>query len=489
MEKISVLGGGFGGIASAIRLRARGNDVSLYERLPNLGGRAQVFEKNGFVHDAGPTVITAPNLLYELFEILGENLDEHLELKPLDPWYRFYFSNNKTNFDYGPNQDKMMDQIQQASPKDVDGYCRMLRESTKIFELGYEKLASQPFHKLSKMIRYAPDILRLKGYQSVYTFVSRYIKDDNLRQAFSIQPLLVGGNPFTTSSIYSLIHALEKKWGVYFCMGGTGKIVSELEGLMRRHGINIYYNHDAERIITSGNQAKSIEFTNGKSYNFDKLICNADPLQVTSELLGENKVSIHNRLIQRFAKHSMGLFVVFFGAKKKYPAIAHHTIWMGPRYKGLLEDIFDKHVLAEDFSIYLHRPTCTDKSFAPTNSDSFYALVPVPNLKGNHNWDDIKPEFSLKIIDALSETILPGLNTNVVDIFSMTPKDFKKDYRTPFGSGFSIAPKLLQSAWFRTHNQDDLYKNLFYVGAGTHPGAGLPGVLNSAKVVENIIYS
>ena len=382
----------------------------------------------------------------------------------------------------------MLEQIREISVKDVDGYLRMLKESTKIFELGYEKLASRPFHKLTQMLRYGPDIIRLKGYQSVYSFVSRHIKDENLRQAFSIQPLLVGGNPFSTSSIYSLIHALEKKWGIYFCMGGTGKIVLELEKLMIRHGIKIFYNHDAERINTKGSRVSSIEFTNGKSYNFDKLICNADPLQVYTDLLKGKQVSLHNRVIEKFAKHSMGLFVIFFGTKKKYNNIAHHTIWMGPRYKALLEEIFDKHTLAEDFSVYLHRPTCTDPSFAPPNGDSFYALVPVPNLKGKYNWDEIKKEFSMKVLDALNKSIMPELNENVVDIFSMTPKDFKKDYRTPFGSGFSIAPKLLQSAWFRTHNQDDLYKNLFYVGAGTHPGAGLPGVLNSAKVVENIIY-
>ena len=488
MEKISILGSGFGGIAAAIRMRARGNDVQLFERLSRLGGRAQVFEKNGFIHDAGPTVITAPNLFFELFELLGENLEDHLEFKPLDPWYRFYFTKNNTTFDYGPNQEHMLEQIREISVKDVDGYLRMLKESTKIFELGYEKLASRPFHKLTQMLRYGPDIIRLKGYQSVYSFVSRHIKDENLRQAFSIQPLLVGGNPFSTSSIYSLIHALEKKWGIYFCMGGTGKIVLELEKLMIRHGIKIFYNHDAERINTKGSRVSSIEFTNGKSYNFDKLICNADPLQVSTDLLKGKQVSLHNRVIEKFAKHSMGLFVIFFGTKKKYNNIAHHTIWMGPRYKALLEEIFDKHTLAEDFSVYLHRPTCTDPSFAPPNGDSFYALVPVPNLKGKYNWDEIKKEFSMKVLDALNKSIMPELNENVVDIFSMTPKDFKKDYRTPFGSGFSIAPKLLQSAWFRTHNQDDLYKNLFYVGAGTHPGAGLPGVLNSAKVVENIIY-
>ena len=488
MQKISILGGGFGGIAAAIRMRAHGNEVTLFERLDTLGGRAQVFERGGFTHDAGPTVITAPILFYELFALLGENLEDHLEFRALDPWYQFYFSYDKTIFDYGPNQETMLAQIKSLSPKDVDGYLKMLKASQKIFELGYEKLASQPFGKLMTMVKYAPDIIRLRGYRSVYSFVSSYIRHPNLRQAFSIQPLLVGGNPFSTSSIYSLIHALEQKWGIYFCMGGTGKLVNELEKLMKRHDINIQYQHDADQIHVKNSKVTEISFKNGEQHSVDKLICNADPVQVSSELLGQEKISLHNTFIKKFAKHSMGLFVIFFGSKIKYKNIAHHTIWMGPRYKELLKDIFDDHKLAEDFSIYLHRPTCTDPSFAPSNADSFYALIPVPNLKGGHQWDEIKEEFTAKVMQALDNTILPNIIEQSENIFSMTPVDFKTNYRTPHGSGFSIAPLLSQSAWFRTHNQDDLYKNLFYVGAGTHPGAGLPGVINSAKVVERIIY-
>ena len=238
MNRVGIIGGGFGGIASAIRMRARGNDVVLYERLESLGGRAQVFKKNNYIHDAGPTVITAPNLFYELFELLGENLEDYLEFKSLDPWYRFNF-HDQSQFDYGPNREKMLDQINDISPEDVAGYLAMLKEAEKIFELGYVKLAGHPFNKINTMIRYAPDILKMKGYQSVFSFVSKHLKHPNLRQAFSIQPLLVGGNPFTTSSIYSLIHALEQKWGIYFCMGGTGKLVKELEKLMLRHSITI----------------------------------------------------------------------------------------------------------------------------------------------------------------------------------------------------------------------------------------------------------
>jgi phytoene desaturase len=487
MNRVGIIGGGFGGIASAIRMRARGNNVVLYERLESLGGRAQVFKKNNYIHDAGPTVITAPNLFYELFELLGENLEDYLEFKSLDPWYRFNF-HDQSQFDYGPDREKMLDQINDISPEDVAGYLAMLKEAEKIFELGYVKLAGHPFNKINTMIRYAPDILKMKGYQSVFSFVSKHLKHPNLRQAFSIQPLLVGGNPFTTSSIYSLIHALEQKWGIYFCMGGTGKLVKELEQLMLRHSITIKYNHDVKRLSTKGNKISKVLFENGAEESFDYVISNADPIQVSKELMKGNKISFHNQLITKFAKHSMGLFVLFFGSTKRYKDVAHHTIWMGPRYKELLVDIFDNHHLAKDFSIYLHRPTCTDNSFAPKGHDSYYALVPVPNLKGNQNWNEIKEDFSNEILAALGKTIMPNIQSNARDIFCMTPLDFKRNYRTPYGSGFSIAPILTQSAWFRTHNQDDKYRNLFYVGAGTHPGAGVPGVINSAKVVEKLIY-
>ena len=487
MKTVAVIGGGLGGIASAIHFKARGYDVSIYERLDQLGGRAQKFSKDGYLHDAGPTVITAPYLFKELFSLLGENIDNYITFQSLDPWYRFYF-NDGTEFDYGPDRNKMLERIHQISPNDVDGYLKMLKRAEIIFQLGYEKLASEPFNKLFKMLRYGPDIIKLGGYKSVYSFVSKYLEHPNLRQAFSIQPLLVGGNPFTTSSIYALIHALEQKWGISFVMGGTNHLVRELKELMERHGIKIYFKHDVDEFITNKNSIQSIKFLNGKEIRSDIVVSNADPIQVNTDFLKKSKISWHNGLLKKYAKHSMGLFVLFFGSKNQYNNVAHHTIWMGPRYKELLEDIFDKHHLAEDFSIYLHRPTATDPSFAPEGHDSYYALVPVPNLKGSYNWDEIKKDFSEKILASLDRTIMPGILTNAVSKFCMTPVDFKNDYRTPHGSGFSIAPILTQSAWFRTHNQDDRYKNLYYVGAGTHPGAGIPGVLNSAKVVDNIIH-
>jgi phytoene desaturase len=308
-----------------------------------------------------------------------------------------------------------------------------------------------------------------------------------LRQAFSIQPLLVGGNPFHTTAIYALIHALEQKWGIYFAMGGMNQMVKALEELMTRNGIGIHLNSEIEGIEVQQNRVKGLIVSGAGFVAADYVITNADPIATNQRLLANKPISLHNKIISRFAKHSMGLFVLFFGTRKTYPDIAHHTIWMGPRYKELLADVFDRHVLADDFSIYLHRPTATDRSFAPAGCDSFYALVPVPNLQGKVDWKLAKERLKLAVIKALEETMLPGLTEQACDVFMMTPEDFKNDYLTPYGSGFSIAPLLSQSAWFRTHNQDDHYHNLFYVGAGTHPGAGVPGVLNSAKIVEQLI--
>lgn len=485
--KVTVIGSGFGGISSALRMKARGHEVTLVEKLDKIGGRAQQFKREKYIHDAGPTVITAPNLFYELFELFDENLEDYLNFVPLDPWYSFYFVNG-FEFDYVPNKDKMLSQIEKVNFRDVDGYLRMLKKAQEIFEIGYTKLADKPFHKFTTMARYTPEIIKLKGYQSVYKFVSSYLKDENLRQVFSIQPLLVGGNPFQTSSIYALIHALEQKWGIYFAMGGMAKVVDELHKLMIRKGVEIKTNHQVEEFETAGNQIKSIIFKDKGPIKSDIVISNADPVTVSTHFLKNRKISLHNKILAKYGKQSMGLFVIFFGTRAKYKKIAHHTIWMGPRYRELLNDIFNKKILADDFSIYLHRPTATDQSFATNGGDSFYALVPVPNLQGEIDWDDTKDEYAKKIIKALGQTIMPDIENQIEDLFIMTPNDFKENYMTPHGTGFSIAPILSQSAWFRTHNKDDYYNNLFYVGAGTHPGAGVPGVINSAKVVDRIIH-
>ena len=485
-KKALIIGSGFGGIASALRLKKIGFEVTLVERLDMLGGRARVFQKGGYRHDAGPTVITAPFLFEELFELYNKNLKDHLNFVPLDPWYRFYFHNGKT-FDYRPSIDDTNKEIEKFDARDVQGYRDLLETSKDIFKIGFEKLSDQPFSSFWEMAKQVPSLVKLKSYLTVGQLVNSKLKNEFLRKAFSIHPLLVGGNPFTTTSIYALIHYLERKWGVFFCMGGTGKIVQELEKLMTENGITIKKNTDISKILVKNNRATGVITSTGDEIDADVVICNADPPTVYKEMLDPQFSKKALIKPEKFTQYSMGLYVLFFGSKKQYPSVAHHTIWMAERYKELLNDIFDKRILTKDFSLYLHRPTATDETFAPTGKDSFYVLCPVPNLKADIDWEKEGPRLRDKIVNALSETIMPDLEKNIEEDFWMTPQDFKNDYRSMHGAGFSIAPIFSQSAWFRYHNKDKKISNLYFSTAGSHPGAGIPGVLCSAKVVEKLI--
>jgi phytoene desaturase len=487
-HKSIVIGGGFGGIAAALRLRARGHHVTLVDRCARLGGRAQVFEKDGFTHDAGPTVITAPFLFDELFALFKKRREDYFELIPLDVWYQFYFHDGQT-FNYGGTPEDTIREIMRISPEDVQGYKDLLKQSQKIFEVGFVELADQPFHSLFTMLRQVPALVRLKCYRTVWQLVSHHLKHDHLRRAFSIQPLLVGGNPFETTSIYSLIHYLERKWGVYFAKGGTGAIVRALEKLMREEGVEILTSRTVQKIEVQDRRATGVRLENGDFLEADSLVSDADPLHLYRELLKPGKHSRLFRAKERMMKSSMGLFVLFFGTDHTYPEVAHHTIWFGKRYKELLHEIFHGTKMPDDFSLYLHRPTATDTSFAPSGCDSFYVLAPVPNLRAEINWDKEGPGLRNRIVDALDKTILPDLHRHIRSDFFMTPKDFKSDYLSHLGSGFSVSPVFSQSAWFRFHNRSEVLDNLYLVGAGTHPGAGVPGVLCSAKVLDRIPFS
>ena len=489
MENVNtlVVGGGFGGIAAALRCKAMGHNVTIIDKLSKLGGRAQVIERNGYKYDTGPTVITAPFLIEELFNLFNEKLSDHLEFKPLDPWYRFHF-HDSTTFDYSSTVEETKKEISKFSPEDAKSYDNLLKESEKIFDIGFTKLSDQPFTSFWTMIKQIPYLLKLKSYESVSKMVSRHIKNKNIRSAFSIHPLLVGGNPYTTTSIYSLIHFLERKWGVFFCMGGTGKLVEELTNLMKRNDINIETNKNLKSVEHKDSVAYKAITECGKEYKFDNLIFNGDPPVFYKEILKPASRNFLNPIFPvKSLSYSMGLFVLFFGTKTRYEEIAHHTIWLTERFKDLLHDIFEKRIITEDFSLYLHRPTATDKSFAPDGHDSFYVLCPVPNLKNNIDWSIHGEKLKDQIIIELENTIMPNLSNHIEDISYMTPKDFKNNYRSMYGAGFSIAPKFTQSAWFRYHNEDDNIPNIFFSAAGSHPGAGLPGVLSSAKVVENIL--
>ena len=486
MPHALVIGSGFGGMASALRLRAKGYQVTLLDRCENLGGRAQVFEREGFLHDAGPTVITAPFLFEELFELFGEHLADHVTLVPMTPWYRFYFADGDT-FDYGGTLEGTLEEISRIEPRDRAGYLALLEHSKRIYDVGFTELAAQPFHRLGTMLRQIPRLLGLRNYETVWSMVSRHLHSPKLRQAFSIQPLLVGGNPFDTTSIYGLIHFLERAYGVHFAMGGTGAITRAIGGLMQRQGIEVRLGTTVERVQIHNGVATGVELADGTSLAADLVVSNADAAHLYRQMIPPSQQAVSTRLKLAVAHYSMGLFVLYFGTTQTYPEVAHHTIWLGERYQELLADIFYKKVLSEDFSLYLHRPTATDPSFAPAGCDSFYVLCPVPNLQGEIDWEIEGPRLRDRIVAALDRTILPGLTTTITADFFKTPADFQHDYRSEHGAGFSVAPLFRQSAWFRFHNRAEGIKNLYLTGAGTHPGAGLPGVLCSAKLVDSLI--
>jgi len=477
-----VIGAGFAGIATALRLKALGYEVTLLERLSSLGGRAQVFERGGYRHDAGPTVITAPFLFDELFELFDEKISDHLEFVPLDPFYRFHFADG-SQFDYCASVEDTLTEIRRFSEKDADGYLKLLDKSKKIYDVAFKKLVHRPFTRVWDMIKQVPALLILKCYKTVSQTVNNHLKHPLIRQAFSIHPLLVGGNPFKTTAIYTLIHYLERRWGVFFCMGGTGKLVDELGYLMTRQGINLVFDADVDEIIVNNNTASGVRLSDNQHIDCDLVVFGGDPETCYRHLLPQSKLSLPKVKKQ----YSMGLYVLYFGTKKLYPDVAHHSIWMGPRFKELLTEIFDAKKMSEDFSLYIHRPTATDKSFAPEGCESFYVLCPVPNLQGDVDWSTQAEILRDRIIDELEKTILPELSSVIEEVFWMTPEDFAKDYRSMHGAGFSIEPRLTQSAWFRYHNRDSAISNLYFVGAGTHPGAGLPGVISSAKVVEELL--
>ena len=486
-KKVIVVGSGFGGLASALRLRAKGYEVTLVEKHPDLGGRARVFKKDNFIYDGGPTVITAPYLIEELFSLYNKKISDYVKIVPLDLWYRFVFSDGET-FDYSGNEKSMEKEIKKFSEKDYEGYNKLVKFTEKIFDKGFTDLSDKPFNNLSFMLKQIPSLLNLKSYQSVYGLVSNYVSNEKLRRVFSMHPLLVGGNPFTTTSIYTLILFLEKKWGIHYSMGGTGSVVKALEKLMKEEGIKIIKDAEVTEIISDNKDVKAVKINKSNIINCDYVVCNSDPPNVYKNLIKSKKN--YNFLFKQKIKrmdYSMGLFVYYFGSKKQYNDVAHHTIYFGKSYEKHLEKIFEKKVLSEDISYYLHRPSATDPNMAPNNQDAFYVLVPVPNNLSNINWLNEGEKFKNLVLDKMDKTVLPGIKENVVSDFYLTPDYFEKDLATLHGSGFSIQPKFSQSAYFRFHNQSEVFDNLYFVGAGTHPGAGMPGVISSAKVLDKIL--
>lgn len=490
--RVAVVGSGFGGIAAAIRLQAAGIDTVLFEARDKPGGRAYVYEVGDFKFDGGPTVITAPHCIEELFEVAGRKMEDYVEMLPVTPFYRLLWEDGDT-FDYSADSDEMIRQVRDRSESDAAGYQRFIEYTSKVFAKGYEELAATPFLRFFDMVRVAPDLARLRADRSVYSTVSKFVKDEHLRQAFSFHSLLVGGNPFDTSAIYTLIHHLERKWGVYYPRGGTGALVNalvelyaELGGELRLStrvsGINVLDGDDTLHRVTSVNNDgfQSVE-------DFRGVVSNGDLHHTYSKLYSQSVPA--QRTTRRLERQewSMSLFVLYFGADRIYDDIAHHTVVFGPRYKGLLQDIFNGPNLPDDFSLYLHSPTVTDPGMAPDGCSSFYVLSPVPHLgKANIDWTKAGPAYAERILQYL-ERYMPELRKHVVAKHFITPQSFQEDLFAYQGSAFSVAPKLTQSAWFRPHNKDPNIEGLYIVGAGTHPGAGLPGVINSAKATIGLV--
>jgi len=486
--RAAVVGSGFGGLAAAIRLQARGVRTTVFEKRDLPGGRAYVYRDQGFTFDAGPTVITAPHCLEELFAVAGRRMSDYVEMLPVRPYYRLSWPDG-VEFDYDGEQSRMEEQIRRLSPGDLPGYRAFVEYAREVFRKGYEELAGVPFLRFADMVKVAPDLLRLRADRSVYGVVSRFVEDDHLRQALSFHSLLVGGNPFETSAIYTLIHYLERTWGVFFPRGGTGALVQALVRLLREKGGELRLSCPVRSIDAPNGLDRTHRVrTDAGVEEFDVVVSNADVHHTYARLYGSDpRAARTGRRLERM-DWSMALFLVYFGTRRRWPDLAHHTVVFGPRYEGLLKDIFHGSRLPEDFSLYLHAPTVTDPSMAPPGCEAFYVLSPVPHLGlAPIDWATAGPAYADRILALLDERVVPGLRESIVTRRVFTPADFRDELNTFEGSAFSVAPNLTQSAWFRPHNRDRAIPGLYIVGAGTHPGAGMPGVVSSAKATDRVI--
>jgi phytoene desaturase len=456
------------------------------EKLDAPGGRAYVFRQDGFTFDAGPTIITAPFLLEELWRSCGRRLADDVELRALSPFYRIVLHDGR-RFDWSGDPQAMRTVVASFSPADVPGYERFMRASEAICRVAFEQLGHVPFGTFERMLRIVPDLVRLRGYRTLYALVSSFVRDERLRTVLSFHPLLIGGNPFSVPAIYGLIAHLERRWGVHFAMGGTGRLVSGLVNLIEGQGGTVRCDAEVRSILVAGRVARGVELVSGEHLNADIVVSNVDSAWTYRYLLPASvRRRWTDRRIER-SRYSMSLFVWYFGTRRRYPDVPHHTILLGPRYRDLLADIFSRKVLAQDFSLYLHRPTATDPALAPPGCDAFYVLSPVPHLESGTDWAIEREPYRRALCQALARTLLPGLEHEVVTSRVMTPQDFQDRLCSYRGAAFGLEPVLTQSAWFRPHNRCEDVERLYLVGAGTHPGAGLPGVLSSARVLDSVV--
>ncbi|QCR35666.1 phytoene desaturase [Nissabacter sp. SGAir0207] len=487
MKKNIVIGAGFGGLALAIRLQAAGRPTLLLEQRDKPGGRAYVYQDQGFTFDAGPTVITDPTAIEELFTLAGKRMADYVDLLPVTPFYRLCWEDGQV-LDYDNDQARLEQAIRRFNPRDVEGYRRFLDYSRAVFKEGYLKLGTVPFLSFRDMLRAGPQLARLQAWRSVYSMVSGFIENEHLRQAFSFHSLLVGGNPFATSSIYTLIHALEREWGVWFARGGTGALVQGLVRLFEDLGGELLLNAQVSQLETQGARISGVELTDGRRFEAAAVASNADVVNTYDRLLSRHPHGAAQGRTLKRKRLSNSLFVLYFGLNHHHSQLAHHTVCFGPRYRELIDDIFNRNGLAEDFSLYLHAPCVTDPSLAPPGCGSHYVLAPVPHLgTADLDWAVEGPRLRDRIFDYLEAHYMPGLRSQLVTHRIFTPVDFRDQLGAHHGSAFSIEPILTQSAWFRPHNRDSRFKNLYLVGAGTHPGAGVPGVIGSAKATAGLM--
>lgn len=487
MRRAAVIGAGFGGLALAIRLQSAGVDTVLIEGRDKPGGRAYFWERDGFTFDAGPTVITAPDALRELWRLSGRDIGEDVKLVAVSPFYRLSWPDG-TRFDYTNDDATLRAEIARLNPEDVNGYRRFLGYSAGVYRDGYEKLGQVPFLDFMSMVKAAPALIRHRAWRSVYSMVAGYVKDERLRQALSFHTLLIGGNPMESSAIYALIHKLERDGGVWWAEGGTNKLIAGMVALFERLGGELRLGDPVTAIDTLGDRVVGLRTRSGAELPVDAVASNADIVHSYRDLLKGSRSAQRtaSRLLRK--RFSPSLFVVHFGVRGNFPDIPHHQVLFGPRYKGLLTDIFDTGVIPDDLSIYLHHPSVTDPSMAPEGHSTFYALAPVPHLgKFPGNWDEIAPVLEQRILGEVARRLIPDLADRIVTKFSYAPPDFAHDLNAHLGSGFSLEPILTQSAWFRGHNRDDDIANLYFVGAGVHPGAGIPGVIGSAKATAGLM--
>ena len=477
---------GFGGLAAAIRLSVKGYRVQMLEKLDAPGGRAYVHKQDGFTFDAGPTIITLPHLIEELFVLCGQRMKDHVDLRLMAPFYRIRFDDG-THFDYSNDDKAMLEQVGSISPGDVQGFKNLMKASEQCFQLGFQELGMIPFETVGDVIKAMPNLARMQAWRSIYSLVASHIKDPKLRIVMSFHPLLIGGNPYSVTCVYSLIHSLERRWGVHSAMGGTGAIVNALVKLLEARGVPIRYDAAVTRIRVQSGRATGVELASGEFIASDIVVSNGDAAWTYRHLVDrQHRKHWSDKRIAK-GKYSSGLFVWYFGTNRQYHDVPHHMMVLGPRYKGLLQDIFKNHKLSKDFSLYLYRPTATDPSLAPHGCDSFYALSVVPNLSSETDWPAITEQYRDAIASALQESVLPDLKSHVVSSKVTTPQDFQDRLWSYRGAGFGLEPILTQSAWFRPHNRSEDVQALYMVGASSQPGAGVPSVLMSAKMLQEVV--